>query len=521
MTAPANEISYDELPYTNYSFAQTHPDRIAALATLFGVEPPPVASCRVLELGCAAAGNLVPMAVTMPDAQFVGIDLSARQIADGQAIVDALPLRNVQLRALSITDIEESLGAFDYIVAHGVFSWVPRDVQERLLEICSRYLAPKGIAFVSYNTLPGWHARGVIRELMRYHVEQFADGRTKVREARAIGEFLAANLSSDAGYSAAVTAQIEALRGDDDAYIAHEHLEGCNDPIYFHQFVERAAAHRLQYLAESDFGTMLVSNLRAEIAQRLAELTPDTIRREQYMDFLRNRSFRQTLLVHDSVAIDRSMSLQRLRTLGITGLFEPQGSAADLRSSGVATFRASNERQLQTANAITRAAVVAISDSWPCAVRFDDLMQRALATLRAHDVPIAASEAETEATLASDLLRCFSAGLIQLWTRPSPYVAAAGPLPRASPLARWQATRDLTVTNLRHEPVKLNADVARLIQLLDGTRKLDDIVHVGTQWAIANAAVTGIAIPSNPERFVRGVVEQTLAQLGRAALLQA
>jgi SAM-dependent methyltransferase len=273
MIAPANEISYDELPYTNYAFAQTHPDRIAALATLFGVEPPPVASCRVLELGCAAAGNLVPMAVTMPDARFVGIDLSARQIADGQAIVDALALRNVELRALSITDIEESLGSFDYIVAHGVFSWVPHDVQERLLEICSRHLAPNGVAFVSYNTLPGWHARGVIRELMRYHVEPFEDGRTKVREARAIGEFLAANLSSDAGYSAAVTAQIEALRGDDDAYIAHEHLEGCNDPVYFHQFVERAAAHRLQYLAESDFGTMLLANLRPEVAQRLAELT--------------------------------------------------------------------------------------------------------------------------------------------------------------------------------------------------------------------------------------------------------
>jgi methyltransferase-like protein len=266
---------------------------------------------------------------------------------------------------------------------------------------------------------------------------------------------------------------------------------------------------------------MLLANLRADIAQRLAELTPDTIRREQYMDFLRNRSFRQTLLVHDSVSIDRSMSPQRLRTLGITGFFEPQGSAADFRTSGVAMFRASHDRQLETTNAITRAAVVAISESWASAVRFDDLMQRALATLRAHGVASAASEAESEATLANDLLRCFSAGLIQLWTRSSPYVAAAGSMPRASPLARWQAKRDLTVTNLRHEPVKLNADVARLIQLLDGTHKVDDIVRIGTQWAIANAAVTGIAIPSNAERFVRGVVEKTLAQLGRAALLQA
>ena len=119
------DTSYDKVPYFSQAYAQSHPDRLAATAKLFGMTPAPLGDCRVLELGCASGGNLIPMAVQLPGSSFLGIDLSVRQIADGKAIVEQLQLRNIELRQMDITAVDSSLGKFDYIIAHGVYSWVP------------------------------------------------------------------------------------------------------------------------------------------------------------------------------------------------------------------------------------------------------------------------------------------------------------------------------------------------------------------------------------------------------------
>jgi cyclopropane fatty-acyl-phospholipid synthase-like methyltransferase len=151
--------SYDEVPYSSYPYARTQPDRLCTLGRLFGLVPAEPSQCRVLELGCASGGNLVPMAERAPESRFVGVDLSARQIADGQRMIDALGLSNVELRHGDIAAVDASWGEFDYVICHGVYSWVPPHVQERILAICSEQLAPRGIGYVSYNTYPGWHVR--------------------------------------------------------------------------------------------------------------------------------------------------------------------------------------------------------------------------------------------------------------------------------------------------------------------------------------------------------------------------
>src|SRR5262249_27477506 len=189
--------SYDEVPYDSYPFAQTHPDRLATVATLLGLRPAPVDRCRVLELGCASGGNLLPMAVTLPDSTFVGLDLSARQLADGQKVVDQLGLKNVTLLHRSILDVTPDFGRFDYLLCHGVSSWVPRDVQDKILAVCRDHLAPHGAAYVSYNTYPGWHMRGMIRDMMCYHAQQFADPHVRVRQARNLLDFLAKSVAGE------------------------------------------------------------------------------------------------------------------------------------------------------------------------------------------------------------------------------------------------------------------------------------------------------------------------------------
>jgi tRNA G46 methylase TrmB len=103
--------SYDEVPYAENCFHYTHPDHLAAIGTVFGMTVAPPDGCRLLELGCAQGGNIIPMALEHPEARFVGIDLSSRQIAEGRSVVERLGLQNLDLRAMSIMDVTPTLGS--------------------------------------------------------------------------------------------------------------------------------------------------------------------------------------------------------------------------------------------------------------------------------------------------------------------------------------------------------------------------------------------------------------------------
>jgi tRNA G46 methylase TrmB len=116
---------YDNVPYPSAPYPQTHPDRLATMATLFGMRPAPVERCRVLELGCNDGSNLIAMAYGLPQSQFVGIDLAERPIAKGKATIEALGLTNLTLHCLDLRHMPSDLGRFDFILAHGVYSWVP------------------------------------------------------------------------------------------------------------------------------------------------------------------------------------------------------------------------------------------------------------------------------------------------------------------------------------------------------------------------------------------------------------
>src|SRR6516164_1345854 len=151
--------SYEEIPWQGFALYLTHPNHLAALARLFAMTPPEIATCRVLELGCAQGDNLIPMAASLPGARFVGIDLSPRHIAEGRAAIAELGLENIELREQNILDVSPGQGSFDFIVAQGVYSWVPEPVREQMLRLCATALAPSGLAHISYNTYPGWHMR--------------------------------------------------------------------------------------------------------------------------------------------------------------------------------------------------------------------------------------------------------------------------------------------------------------------------------------------------------------------------
>jgi methyltransferase-like protein/trans-aconitate methyltransferase len=449
------ETSYDLVPYESRPYPQAHPDRLATVATLFGVGSASPERCRVLELGCASGGNLIPMAVELPQSSFLGIDASTRQVDDGRRTIAAVGLSNVELRDIDINETAD-LGTFDYVICHGVFSWVPAGVRKRILDICAENLAPEGVAYISYNTYPGWHFRGMVREMMRYHAARFEDPATRVQQAASLLDFLASSVTAKEGpYGQLLGQELELLRRVSGSYLFHEHLEDTNEPLYFHRFVEQTSARGLRYLGEADIASMAAYRFPEDVRETLRRISSDRIQAEQYLDFLRNRTFRQTLLCRAEAKVDTSVDPGRLRGLQIAGAVRAEPASGDAET---AVFRGHGNQEISTRNPSLAAALNVLAEAWPGWIPFPEL------------ATAAGVAADATAGLAAQLSRLYvSGGPIELHAIAPAFVREVSERPNASPLARRQAEQGATVTNLRHERVQLG-DLERFtIPLLDGS----------------------------------------------------
>ena len=171
-------------------------------------------------------------------------------------------MTNIELHERNILDLDFDVKQFDFIIAHGVYSWIGAEVQDRLLQLFAERLTPNGLAFISYNTYPGWHMGAMVREMMRFHARNATDPDDQVRSSRDFLATLAQTLAGyDNPYARCLREEAELIRPRPDFYLYHEYLGESNQPVYFHQFVERAAAHKLQYLAEAQFGNMAVAQV--------------------------------------------------------------------------------------------------------------------------------------------------------------------------------------------------------------------------------------------------------------------
>jgi methyltransferase-like protein len=472
--------SYDDFPYQSIAFAQSHPDCLATLGILFGMQPPPVDSCRVLELGCASGGNLIPMACQFPGSRFLGTDLSRNHVREGIALIEKLGLTNIRLEHRDILTLGDEFGGFDYIICHGVFSWVPEAVRDKILAICRAYLAANGIAYISYNTYPGWHMREMVRDMMLYHVRQFDGMQQKVAQARALLDFLHQSVSAGSNpYGLYIKQELEVLRKQDDYYIAHDHLSVCNSPLYFYQFIEHVQQHGLQYLAEADFSSMLANSFPAEVATTLEQIKGNIVQREQYMDFVRNRFFRCTLLCHEEQSLERSIDPGVISRFYISAQVEAQSAILDFDSPSKDMFKGGDgKREFGVRNPIMKMALVLLNEAWPRSIRFDSLCAMAHAKLDpAQDKTMYQEFGSAERALMTDLMLCYSAKVIELHVCPSQFITEISDYPAVTPLARHQAEAGKSITNQRHEKVLVVEFARHVIRLLDGSRDRQALVH--------------------------------------------
>jgi len=447
------DTSYDQVPYAFYSFPESHPRRLHAVAHLLGLEAPAPAECRVLELGCAVGGNIVPMACSLPRAQLTGIDLVASQIETAKKFAAASGAKNLELRAASITDVTPQWGKFDYIITHGVFSYVPHEVAEKVLQICAEQLSPNGLAYISFNTYPGWHVRMWAREAMQFHADEFADPMAKARAGR---DFILA-LAQAPFTAALLRSESQWLQAKDESYILHEYFERTNRPFYFRDFAARIAKHGLRYLGDALQNGMVAAENWAPFKSWMEANRDDLIRQEQYVDFVRNREFRRALICHGDALLDRTQMLARAETMQVAAFLRQSAEA-----NGMTRFAHSRGGDLVTGAGPLHDALVTISRRFPGTIAIKEV--------------IAAAGDSHRATLLRELLNCWMNGMLELYLDPPPVLTERpSEKPRASAVARYLAAQNQSPINQRHGSIPVDETQRRFIQLLDGTRTRDQL----------------------------------------------
>lgn len=305
MTTNTNDVQqtiYSELGYKSMPFPYTTPATLEAYAALVGVSAPNPKTARVLELGATYGGNIISQALFNPDATFVGIELSQEQVEKGNEVIANAGLTNVSLIQSDIASIGSEIGTFDYIIAHGVYSWVDDGVKDALLRLIDEHLAEDGIAYISYNTYPGWHTMDEVRQLMMFSNRdktQF-NHKEKVLHGKTIGSIVGSQILKYDNLKERNSKFLGALRSvmqKDEYYVGHDHLEPNNDPVYFYQFNDHLGAHNLAYLCDADLTLSMVRSFDADIADTLDKLAlNDHVAQEQYLDFILDTTFRKSII---------------------------------------------------------------------------------------------------------------------------------------------------------------------------------------------------------------------------------
>lgn len=516
---------YDDVPYLSLPAPGSHPERLATIAAMRGMQPAEVSHSRVLELGCGTGENLLPVAERYPEARLLGIDFSARQIELATRAASELGLPNVEFRKLDIARLPADLGTFDYIIAHGVYSLVDGETRDKLLAACHTHLAPQGIAYVSYKTYPGWHVHDMFRALMLYEGRDAKSTAQRVTAARRLLNFMNDSLAAENPFTTTVKEQLGPLMARSDAYLLHEYLEEVSQPVYYRQFVAHARRLELEPAGDVALGIRFADYLGAEAEQRLAEITSDLVEKEQFRDIVRNRLLRQTLLCHRGVELARSLRPELVKDMYLSAALRPENPKFSPRSSAVERFLAPNGLRISTPVPIIKAALQHLGTIWPSYASFDELVDAACALLevpkeKRADIP--PSEVDR---LQENLLQCCAGGIADMHRQPQTFVSTLSERPTAGRLARWQAARGNLVTNRWHESVRIQEIERYVLHLLDGSRDnsqlLDALTGLAAQGKFVIAEHGRVVGTDEAHRTLGAVLPEALEHLARNGLLVA
>lgn len=450
---------YDEYIYGSEPFAATHPHRLGAIGKIFGMDPVSPERCRVLELGTARGTNLIAMAYALPSSAFVGIDLSPKQIELGRQTIKDLGLRNIELLNMDLLEAGSELGEFDYIISHGTLSWVPPEVRAKMFSLCGELLSPNGIAYLSYNTYPGWKTREIFRDLMFIEGHGVTDPKERVERARIALKLIALSLKDNPSHTAVhLMEELPNFLNRPDWYYLHDFIADNNQPFYIADIIRTADSVGLQYFADSELATVLTFKMTPEARKLVQSFGRDVLRYEQYCDVARNRSFRRSLFCRKGIPLKRKIDGSSLAGIFIAANLKVDPEQSPERPDSRRFIHPSGGT-IESSEPVFIEALAALAEVFPAAVAFEDLI----------NVLGTKGIAQTHLSpLVEGLLRGIFADMIEIRLSRGSAANELADCPLGSLLARSQSQEGPRVTNLLHEIVELEDFEREVLALLNG-----------------------------------------------------
>ena len=465
-----NNSTYDKKPYATLALAEGELSRLAALARLQGLDVADPSHCSVLEIGCGTGGNSIALAERYPHSRFVAFDLSTRQIDEAIALTTRCGLQNISFVASSIDGFTCEPETFDYIICHGVFSWVAPEVQRQLFALCARALSPQGVTLITYNVNPGWRQRGALRDSMRSGAFARSRQGTPDEQVKAGMELLSlvttVREKGDDFYGRYMREGLSRLQDAHASYVFHEYLEQYNEPVLFSDFMGLANEHRLQFLSEAKPSMMSSQYLGVEVAKYLESVGDDSIAREQCLDVLTNRMFRETILCRDSHPLRRDLKSSVFRTLVFETDYRvvPEATHAD---DDKIEFREIVSQRVVRAPRDEHAEILSMLGRYP--------FGRGEFALLVGQLDGKGSSLD-ERALLSVLVTLWRSGFVNL-ALPQEMPTAAKGRAQSSGIARSQAEGDGAVTSLLHRSHLLRGLERECVKLGDGALSFEDIAQ--------------------------------------------
>ena len=469
MSTPAGN-DYDRVAYPSMAHPQTFVDNLSVKGFLRGLNVAHPGSCRVLELGCGDGFNLAAMAALHPGSSYTGIDYAGEAITRGRAMMEDLGLKQVRLEQADIRKLDAlspSLGQFDYIMAHGVYSWVPEEVREALLATLGRLLAPHGIGFVSYLALPGAHLREMVRTIIRFHTRDTDNMEDKVEQARSVLKMISDGSMMPNHYTQWITDELKNIDTHMGSSLYHDELSSISAPLLFTDFLKHASQHGLEYLSEAECLTPVSRALSDTAREQLKPLESNRILLEQYLDFIEGRRFRQTLLCRPGLC--RALDYTRLDELWIHCRCKRLNPDKLLTDEGTLDFEGLKKAELRAGTPATKAAMLVLAEHREEALPFPELLKAARARLLADKCEPAP---DFDMELRMYFTRACVPGLVQFTWGPLSSAKEIPERPLAHPLARWGIAKGApTGFSYGGSFVEVNGGLGKhLLSLLDGTR---------------------------------------------------
>jgi len=454
--------TYDENPYPSFFHPSTNPARIGAVVKAMGLVPPPTANARILDVGCGDGLNAMTIGMAFPGASVEAFDLSTVQIARGLALCEGAGIRNVTLSACGLSDFPDHGSRYDYIIAHGLYSWISEPVAGDLLALIRERLAPGGIAILSHDTPPLGAMKASLIEFLRAYTDGITEPKQRLREAR-IG--LAKLMQAQAAESPYLNflQMIQSIYGwSDDAFVSHDLLSEDYRCVSPEQLQHECATVGLMLLGDCQMSSVFEDAANPLWRDVVEQMGPSAVKRAIAADHLGGRMFRTSIIAHSDhpPAIDRQGSR-------LSGLYFSSNAGADIETdteSGTqrVTYTGENRSKLTAHEPVIIQIIEALRDAFPSELTLDEVA--------AHlDIPINLVEAGLKRALVASVVTAFS--------EPLSKVSRAPERPKISELSRHLALLDYEdIPTRRLEIATLSDEGARwLVSKMDGFHTAQDL----------------------------------------------